>query len=44
VSATAEAALLRVLAVVAAHEAAADGEQLGWVADIRHAINPEVSA
>ncbi len=37
-------ALLRVLEVVAAHEAAADGEQLGWVADIRHAINPEVSA
>ncbi len=43
-SATAEAALRRVLAVVAAHEAAAEGEQLGWIADIRHAIDPEVPA
>ncbi len=37
-------ALLRVLEVVAAHEADVEGEQLGWVADIRNAINPEVSA
>lgn len=33
----------RVLAVVAAHEAAADGQPLGWAADIRNVFEGEAS-
>lgn len=35
-------AVLRVLDVVAAHEAAAEGQPLGWAADIRNAIEGDL--